>query len=228
MADIDIERKGTPVWPWILGLLLLALLLWAIFAWASDDAEVVEPDPAAAIREPVVTDVPPPTPVGPADGAAAAVPLPVTEYVTTCTPPLPADMEMGRQHQFTAQCLESLAASLESVVGRDRLANTDVSQKIATVRQQAQTLRQSEPQATTHAGTTKQAFTAAADMIEATYQAGYREVAGLGDEVSQVRNAAQAVDTGTPMLDQKGAVHGFFREAADAVQRIAETPVARG
>ena len=31
MAQINIERKKNPVWPWVLGLILLALIIWAIY-----------------------------------------------------------------------------------------------------------------------------------------------------------------------------------------------------
>ena len=30
MADINVERKGPSIWPWIVGLLVLALLIWAL------------------------------------------------------------------------------------------------------------------------------------------------------------------------------------------------------
>lgn len=28
MADINVERKGPNIWPWIIGLIVLALLIW--------------------------------------------------------------------------------------------------------------------------------------------------------------------------------------------------------
>lgn len=30
MADINVERRGPRVWPWIIGLVVLVLLIWAI------------------------------------------------------------------------------------------------------------------------------------------------------------------------------------------------------
>ena len=30
MADINVERKGPSIWPWIVGLLVVALLAWAL------------------------------------------------------------------------------------------------------------------------------------------------------------------------------------------------------
>lgn len=44
MADIRIEeKKGTPIWPWLLGLLLLALVGWGLYeAFDTDDDMVAE------------------------------------------------------------------------------------------------------------------------------------------------------------------------------------------
>ena len=30
MADINVERKSPSVWPWVLGLIVLALIIWAL------------------------------------------------------------------------------------------------------------------------------------------------------------------------------------------------------
>ncbi|MEX2581946.1 MAG: hypothetical protein WD766_01655 [Gemmatimonadota bacterium] len=37
MADINVERKGPSVWPWVIGLLVLALLIWALVEMFEDD-----------------------------------------------------------------------------------------------------------------------------------------------------------------------------------------------
>lgn len=39
MAEINIERKKRPVWPWILLLIILALLAWAIYEMTNDRDE---------------------------------------------------------------------------------------------------------------------------------------------------------------------------------------------
>lgn len=46
MADINVQKKGASIWPWILGLLVAALLIWALmglFGEDEDDAQLVEP-----------------------------------------------------------------------------------------------------------------------------------------------------------------------------------------
>lgn len=45
MAEINIERKKRPVWPWLLLILILVLLGWAIYELVTEDnveTEVVE------------------------------------------------------------------------------------------------------------------------------------------------------------------------------------------
>lgn len=53
MAEINVERKGPSLWPWILGLLTLALLIWALTSFFDrapevDDAPLAEPAAAPA------------------------------------------------------------------------------------------------------------------------------------------------------------------------------------
>lgn len=39
MADINVERKRTSVWPWIIGLIAVALLIWVLAGLFGDDQE---------------------------------------------------------------------------------------------------------------------------------------------------------------------------------------------
>jgi hypothetical protein len=43
MADIRVERKGTSIWPWVLGLLVAALLIWALVGlFGEEEAEEMQ------------------------------------------------------------------------------------------------------------------------------------------------------------------------------------------
>ena len=67
MADINVERKGPSIWPWIIGLIILALLIWALAALLdNDDDEVVLDEPVPAVVE---------EPIAPAPIAGAALPV---------------------------------------------------------------------------------------------------------------------------------------------------------
>jgi hypothetical protein len=44
VADINVERKGPSIWPWIVGLIVLALLIWALVEmFGREDPTVVAP-----------------------------------------------------------------------------------------------------------------------------------------------------------------------------------------
>lgn len=44
MADINVERKQRSIWPWIVGLLVLALLIWLLASMFNDDDDAVVVD----------------------------------------------------------------------------------------------------------------------------------------------------------------------------------------
>lgn len=67
MADINVERKGPSIWPWIIGLLVLALLIWALAELLGDDDDDLVETPVPAMVEPA--------PVLPAPVAAAGCPV---------------------------------------------------------------------------------------------------------------------------------------------------------
>ncbi|WP_242929140.1 hypothetical protein [Pontibacter vulgaris] len=59
MAEINIERKKKPVWPWILLILILALLGWAIYELTNDRNEVEADDaPTTGIILPDTRQIP--------------------------------------------------------------------------------------------------------------------------------------------------------------------------
>ena len=77
MADINVERKGGTPWLWwIIGLIVLALIVWGIWEWTKGrkTTTAVPADTAAAVM--------------PADTTTKAVPPPApTKTVGTMTPP---------------------------------------------------------------------------------------------------------------------------------------------
>lgn len=58
MADINVERKGPSIWPWIVGLLVLALLIWAIAEMVDrggDEREVAVEEVEPQVSPPAVS-----------------------------------------------------------------------------------------------------------------------------------------------------------------------------
>jgi hypothetical protein len=58
MAEIRVERKKTNIWPWIIGLILLALVVWGIVEAMDNDRDdgVVETSAIEWSTETVLAD----------------------------------------------------------------------------------------------------------------------------------------------------------------------------
>lgn len=85
MADIDIERKRSGSWMWLLGLLLLALIGWLLWGLmdGDDEAAVVDPVVAPVVEAPPVVDEVQPLPPGanPPTPVAQAAGIPVSQII---------------------------------------------------------------------------------------------------------------------------------------------------
>ena len=219
MADIDVVKKGPSIWPWIIGLLVVALLIWGLAEMlGGDDDEVVVDVPTEEIAPvAVATD-------DDMNMGTAAVPAVVTEFTDNCAVS-PANADMGLEHRFTADCIRRLAGAIDEVVDENDIENADVDQRLSNFRQMADALDASGPEATDHSNMVRNVFMAASDLMSSVYQASYSTVGAMGTEVSQVRDAAQAIQADGQLLNQQSAVTTFFREAGEAVRMMATTPV---
>jgi hypothetical protein len=88
VADINVERKGPSIWPWVIGLVVLALLIWALVEMFGGETDPIATDPA---RDTVIVDTPttvttPPPAVAPAPPAAPAPGAPGTTPGTDTIP----------------------------------------------------------------------------------------------------------------------------------------------
>lgn len=196
MAEIRIEKRP-PVWPWILGVLALALVGWIAFATLGDD----EPE----TREAAVQD----SREG-AVGTSGAVPAAVQDYAAFANDS--AQLATGREHEYTAEGIRRLSAALAAFVdqtGNDPEARTHLER----FRQSADRL-QREPESREHANTVRDVFTSAVDVLESG-----RIDAG---DVSRLRTTATSMSADQPLLDQTDKVKQFFGESAEALRRAAQ------
>lgn len=211
MADINIEKKknNTPIWPWILGALLLIGAIWAIAEMGGDDdreqvavaeEQYREDDPI--VREPQSNRM--------AAGSAAAA-AGFVSYVND------KDIKdrMGEDHQITSEALMRLSAALEGLSQNDGA----YSQQIEEIRQNAQAL-QSDPTSQQHANKVKSAFTSASNVLAQIQQNQYPDVAE--SEVEDLQEKSREIDGNKLLTEQKDEVEGFFEKAADAIEKIDE------
>jgi hypothetical protein len=216
MADIDIERKETPIWPWILGgLLLLALLLWLFMGRGGDDdvapGLVVPADTTAATADTVAR--------------TGAIPPAVAEYLTFSRTP-DAAQEMGAQHEYTAGGIRRLVAALDALVAQDTIGQTAIEPQLQQLRANADRMQDTPADSPTHSNAARDAFTSAAELMETIRTERYPQDPALQRQVTQAREAATGVQPGEPLLEQRDRVQQFFERAGEALLTIAETPAA--
>jgi chromosome segregation ATPase len=134
-----------------------------------------------------------------------------------------ATADMSRQHDATSDALDRLADALATLVPDEQ----DLEQSLNELHAAADRIRQSEWTADTHAGDVHDAFAKAADVLERSRNS-IRATAddALDSALAQVREAADAIDSSQPLLEQRDAVQRFLTRSASALRQLAEPPAA--
>lgn len=213
MADIDVERKKTSIWPWVLGLLLLAGLLWAVMEMLGDDD-----DDAVVTEQPTVV-----APDSPTAAPMAAVTDPAVEqYTSECTSVSETRDEMSLEHEYEANCIRLLSAALAAVVERDTVGSTAVQSAMEEYRQRADALEQTPETSPEHSNMVRDVAISATDVMARVQETRPTAAPTLADEVSQARTAAEAIRDGTPLMEQRRDTGRFFEQAGEALRLLAQ------
>lgn len=206
MADIRVEKKNRPVWPWILGILLLAAIIWII----ADDNDREPADQIGTVyeenngfRNGNQND----TLNNDARGTAMAYVNFVKENEARIT----------TDHEYSRQALSHLSRALSTVANQNNISLED-RQKLDELKEKADRLVQNENSAK-HADLLSDAFTSAANIIQKMQRDQFPD---LKKEADDVKNAADRVRPNVIVTNQKDAVKNFFDKSADAVRSMAE------
>ncbi|CAN5918726.1 hypothetical protein BH24BAC1_BH24BAC1_19590 [soil metagenome] len=199
MAEIEIQRKKTPIWPWILGALVVVALLWFLVNRTGQPS----PDQAttATTNAPRVT--------APATDPTAPLLPEVQQFVTFVRDNEPSE-DMGLQHEYTSNGIRNLADALNAIAQRTDNHNDRIDTKHQELHQMADQI-QKNPTSTQHANVIRDAFTTSADMMERVQRNLYPH---LENQVAEVRQAAQSINPQDLTLDQKNEVKRFFERAS--------------
>jgi hypothetical protein len=197
MAEIKIEKK-TVVWPWILlGLIVLALLIYFLFFRNSDENTVAENTTST-----VVTD----QNAAAGDNSNSAVGM-YSAFINSDT------AKMGEDHEYTSTALSRLIQATQSVAdeqGYDIKADLDQANNYADKITQ-------DPQALTHANSIKSAADIIARALQNLQRAKFPQ---LNAEAEQVKSAANNIDLNSETLNQKQQIKSFFNDASDLLQKM--------
>ena len=209
MAQVQIKRAHHPVRRvWVTALILFAAasLAWLLLGTRGAREEATFDLTAAA---------PPPGPV------VATARDAVGEYVRY-TAAHRARMDADHTHEYTAEGIRRLAGALAALAARDARGDESLRVQADALRDRADAL-QRDPQSTTHARQAREAFVAAAGLIDAlsTREPSARsEAAPTSAPTSDVLDAAMAVEPTQLLLRQRDAIQRFFDSASAAVQAM--------
>jgi hypothetical protein len=195
VAEIHLERKqGAPAWIWVVvAIVVIALLAWLLWPRGETTTTAFETDAGQIVS---------PTPTGGAGDFRAFL------------DDQRARADMGREHEYTAEGVRRLASALGDV-SRNAGMHDQVEPRLDEMRQHADAL-QREEDSQQHANHARAAFTAGASVMR-DLQPHYPDAQG---QITQVEQAAQQVNAGTPLLEQRAAVQSYFDQAANALDRM--------
>lgn len=215
MAEINIEKKsGPPAWIWIVGVVVLALIAWAVISMMGGD----DRDDWTTAQDTAVTTAPAQMP---ATAAAGTTPEAVQTFRRECAVDEGQRTDdMGQDHEFTVNCLQQLAAAIESTA-RHAAGQANVDAHVQTIRQHAQQIRDSDPMSTQHANWTRDAFDAGVNALESLQQASATPDTQAQGAVAQARQAAQQMRASELHTEQYTHVRSYFRNAAQALEGMA-------
>lgn len=193
MAEIEVQKKKTNIWPWIIGLLVLAAILYFVFGNNNNaDKAMTDRDTTTAVNTTQQNE----------DAVAAYV-----TYVRQDT------SQMGLDHSYSSNALNKLADAIQY---KASATGYDVKTDLDKVRDYASQIT-NDPYETSHADKIR----AAADIISTTLQNMQQaKYPSLSADAGEVKNAAGAINPSVLTLDQKGAVQSFFSKAADMLQKM--------
>ncbi|MDT0294535.1 hypothetical protein ACFQ3R_12230 [Mesonia ostreae] len=205
MAEIKIKKKA-PIWPWILGILILAAIIYfLVFANdGTDDMDDVD-DTVTTTEQVVEKDTVNQTM---SDTIHLRDAKDINAYTTFISDP-----NMTVDHEFSSAALTKLIAAtketadeLDINIDADLNAANKLSNEIT-----------NDPQSLSHANKIKDA---AGNITNALKTIQTEKFPQLDSQLEAVNDAVSNIKVDTPTLDQKNDVKAFFTKAGDLLTSI--------
>lgn len=200
MAEIKIEKKK-PIWPWILALLVIALLVYFLFF---KDTTVITNETTTE-RDTIVdrTEMQD-------DGYIDDNLSDVAAFVAFVKND---DGNMTLTHEYSNNALNKLIDATEEISAK---TNFDSKMDLDAARKYADEITK-DPTATDHADKIKKS----SDMISTVlYNLQASKFPALKSEADKTKKSADAIDVKELALNQKQKIKGFFDDAADLLDKM--------
>ena len=217
MAEIHIEKKRKPVWPWILGLLLLVGLAWVIIEATNKDEKAVSSQEGyfpeeeySAPESPDATGTQREGELGMTPADTTGVSKVKTQELITFVNETEFEEGMALDHEVTADGIQKLSEAIQEV------SDNEHSETVNQLQQTAEEIRK-DPQSLTHADKVQSVVADAAETLKQIQEEQFPE---LESQVNDLEKASQAVKADEELLNQSEDVKVFFEKAASTLNEM--------
>jgi len=192
MAEIKIEKKKMR-WPWVIAIILLIVPLLYLFGDRNgDEANTVAMITADTISTP-----------------ASLIVEPVSDFIQFVN----AGHTMSLDHKYTNGALTRLTKAIRY---KSKKIGHEVSADLDQVREHADHITD-DPYETTHANSIRISADILTNEMQKMQQDKYPN---LESEMTEVKNAANAINPKVLTLNQRDAVKNFFAKSAQLLQNM--------
>lgn len=204
MADINIQKKNKPVWPWwIIGVVAIVGVLW----WAVESTE--NSNLEGTVVNPIVPGV---GVSSDADLFEEASSLRRSETAFTSFIRNNENREkIGDDPEVTGEALIKLSEALRDLVNEE-----DLRAALDRIERDGRQI-QEDHELMDNADKLSATFATTADIMGRIQQSAYPQAE---NEVNEVRVASEQVNTDEDLFAQRAEVTSFFDEAAEAIQKM--------
>ena len=206
MAEIKIEQKKAPIWPWLLGLLLLMLVgVGVYFAVKGDSPETTE--------EVVANEIPENEILPEETAETNNLPAAVNDFILFANEEKQyADGEMEIHHQYTSGAIRKMGSALVVLADKKGMADQMNVQDLSTKLNAAADNIQENWKETDHADYIRNAFLQVSGALNQLAD---------GSTNESLKQAAKDIDPNKLTLDQKADVKKFIAETASVMKQLA-------
>ena len=208
MAEIKVEKKKN-YWGWIIGA-LLAVGIIVYFLMADTDGA---PQSEGADQVETEATVNGASEMDAEDAAKAEIMQNPDAQITEFTQFIGDTSKMGIDHEYTSEALVKL---VNATIERAVVSDVDINTELRSAIQKAEAIT-SDTRDTDHSDKIKKAYLSVTEVIAKIQEVKFPQ---LSDEMEEVRDAAQGIDSAVLTLDQKEKVNSYFKEAADILQQM--------
>ncbi|WP_034258684.1 hypothetical protein [Aequorivita capsosiphonis] len=199
MAEIKIKKKE-PIWPWILGLLLIGAIVYFL-VFADDSTDDVDDVTTTKTEQPMNQDE--------MDNSNDLKNVSeINDYNIYVSNP-----DMDVDHEYSSEALKRLIAATSATANELQI---DIDADMSAANSLANEIKK-DPESLMHANKIKDA---AHKITKALKTIQTEKFPQLTSQYTEVETAVSNINVDTPTLDQKSALKAFFNKAGNLLTSI--------